>query len=175
MSTEDAVNPCADCGGRCCSFRLGQISFAGLSEGQRYDSFFLNHDGFDQLLLADGSVPDMRWFVTEAPDGGRNISFECEHLTDDGKCGVYDDRPGMCRGFECPALDDEDDTTVDEWVDEFARDGVPDDVDVTEVTGRVREILQRRADGTDLPDEDTSGFDGATWGGGEDDDSDEDE
>lgn len=173
MSADDASNPCADCGGRCCSFRLGQISFASLDKGERYDSFFLDHDGFDQLLLEDGSVPDMQWYVVTHPDGERNISFECGHLTDDGKCGVYDERPGMCRGFECPALDEDDDTTVDEWIDNFGRDGVPDAVDVRDVTDRVQSILRRRADGSGLPDEDTSGFDGATWGGNEDDEDDE--
>lgn len=167
MSADDAANPCADCGGRCCSFRLGGISFTSLDAGERYDSFFLDHDGFDQLLLEDGSVPDMRWYVVTHPNGARDVAFECGHLTDDGKCGVYDERPGMCRGFECPAIYD-DDVTVDEWLDDFARDGVPDDVDVREVTDRVNSILRRRADGTDLPDEDTHGFDGDSWGGEDD-------
>lgn len=168
MSTDhdDATvaDPCAECGGRCCSFRLGGISFTSLDEGERYDSHFLDGDHVDQLIFEDGTVPRMNWYVVTKPDGSREMAFECGHLTDDGKCGAYDRRPGMCRAFMCPAVDPDDDTTIDEWVDDFARDGVPDEYDVRDVTDRVREILRRRADAEDMPD-----TDGGTWGFDEDD------
>jgi len=162
--TGDTDDPCVECGGRCCSFRLGGISYSGLDEGERYDSFFLSGDWVDQLVFADGSVPEMDWFIATKPDGSRELVFECGHLTDDGRCGAYDKRPGMCRAFECPAVDPEDDTTLEEWLDDFARDGVPDDadVDIREVTDRVRSILKRRSDEEDWPSEDTHGFDGDT-------------
>lgn len=167
---EDVADPCAECGGRCCSFRLGAISYASLDEGERYDSFFLSGDWVDQLVFEDGAVPAMDWFIVTKPDGSRELAFECGHLTDDGKCGAYDKRPGMCRAFECPAIDPEDDTTLDEWLDGFARDGVPDDADLRDVTERVRSILKRRSDEEGWPIEgETHGFDGASHRPGSDD------
>jgi Fe-S-cluster containining protein len=156
----DADDPCAECGGKCCSFRLGRIHFSGLDDGERYDSHFLDGDYIDQLVFEDGTVPEMNWFVVTDADGDRNTAFECTHLTDDGRCGAYDKRPGMCRAFECPAVDPDDDTTLDEWLDDFARDGVPDDVDVRDVTDRVRSILKRRSDEEGWPTDDTHGFGG---------------
>ena len=150
MTEDDAdqvfeESPCAECGGKCCSFRDGAISYRELDHGQRYDSLFLNDDSHaEQLLFEDGEVPDMKWFVVDH-GGYRNMAFHCPHRDEDGKCGEYDRRPTMCQTFQCPVL--EGDETLDEFLDYFDRpDGVPDDADVTEVTERVQEILRRKAD-----------------------------
>ena len=148
MSTDpDVADPCASCGGKCCSFREMAISYRSLDAGERYDSHFLHDDTHDQLVFDDGTVPEMQWYILTYPNGARKIAFECGHRRDDGLCGAYDKRPSMCRTFECPALDDDSDTTLDEFLDSLDYvDGVRDDIDVRDVTDRVQGILKRRAD-----------------------------
>lgn len=137
-------NPCLDCEAVCCSFRESKIGFTTLSKGQRYDSMFIEYVETrpHSLVTATGGVPDMRWFVWDVPDDDRRqVFFDCGHLTDGGLCGVYDDRPGMCRAFECDVLKGE--TTLEEWNEEQQWDGPPES-ELTEVTGRVREIIAQR-------------------------------
>jgi Fe-S-cluster containining protein len=142
----DADNPCAECGGRCCSFRSMQISFVGLEEGERYDSRMIEMgEALDQVLLEDGSLPDMEWYVLDAGDGARRIVFECGHLDDDGMCGVYDDRPPMCREFQCTALDPDNDASLEDMVEEYAPGDAWEDADLTGITERAEEIIEREA------------------------------
>lgn len=157
MSGDDATdaNPCFECGGKCCSFHGIRISYRDLDACQRYDSMLLDRDPevLGNLLLTDGTVPDMDWYTIRFDGYRRALAFDCNHLQDDGTCGVYDRRPGMCRSFECPALDDEDDTTLDEFLDMVGWEGTgeePEDTVDREVTERVREIIGR--DGV-LPDD----------------------
>jgi len=65
-------------------------------------------DQLGQMLLSDGTVPDMDWYVGTEPDdspvpGYRALLFDCHHRGADGRCGVYDRRPAMCRGYHCEA------------------------------------------------------------------------
>lgn len=155
---DDVADPCAECGGKCCSFRTLRISFTDLEPGERYDSRVIHGDHIEQLVFDDGSVPDMNWFVVTKPDGTRALSFECNHLTDDGKCGAYDKRPGMCKAFECDALRDDVDTTLDEFLAEHERNGnFPGDYSLRDVTDRVRDIIARRSDEEDWPPDDGVG------------------
>ena len=54
-------------------------------------------DDFDHLLwqLAHAGVQaykdDEGWFLI--------INNRCTHLLTDGRCGIYDDRPGVCRRY----------------------------------------------------------------------------
>jgi Fe-S-cluster containining protein len=139
--TEGSDNPCLECGGICCSFRDSGVVYHGLESGQRYDSFVIRHDT-SNLVTEDGRLPAMEWYIVR--DGEkRSLAFHCTHRTEDGLCGIYEDRPGMCRGFECPVLDGE--QTLSEFKDrvEFP-DGRPADTIKKEVTERVNEILRRK-------------------------------
>lgn len=124
-----------------------RICYLSLEEGQRYDSLVMGLDDerLAELLTADLEVPDMEWHVIRN-NGGRHLAFECRHRGGDGLCGIYDDRPGMCRGFSCAALDGEE--SLEDFKARKARpDGEADEVHVREVTDRVNEILGRRARG----------------------------
>lgn len=159
MSDREAPPPasetCIQCGGMCCSFRDMNITYRKLDKGERYDSHFIHGDHVGQLIRGDGEPADMKWYVVTRPGGDRFIAFDCNHRTANGLCGVYDDRPPMCSNFECAVLSG--DTTLADYKSDHGRpDGVPDDVDVRDVTDRVNEILRRRvADGLepDLPDD----------------------
>lgn len=141
---DDVDDPCAECGGRCCSFKTLRISFRGLDKGQRYDSVFTDEDTANNVLLDDGTVPDMDFYVLTYPDGTRSLVFDCNHLTDDGLCGVYDNRPELCRSFVCDALDPDDDTTLDEFLESTTwNDGERDQVELTDVTDRIHDQIRR--------------------------------
>lgn len=170
MGEEEVADPCASCGGMCCSFAVGQTCFTSIEKGARYDSTLMDHDP-EQLLLADGSVPDMEWYViridpyTVEVDGedvtedgdpeeieeagveityNRALAFVCNHL-EDGMCSVYDERPSMCQNYECEVL--KGDMTLTEM--KQARGHRTDwrDHVIKEVTDRVNEILARVAEG----------------------------
>lgn len=143
----DAASPCEQCPGLCCSFKRGRISLIELDEGERYDSAMLDYEYIDDLLLADGTPVDMRWYVVEREQDDvrrRYISFDCQHLTDDGRCGVYPDRPYLCEQFQCQAFEEGTDTR--EALDAMEReDSDWDNLECREVTDRVTEIIERRA------------------------------
>lgn len=143
-------NPCLDCEAVCCSFREARVGLTILEPGARYDSKILDYVERrpGDLVLADGSPMDARWFVWDPPDeehGRREILFECAHLTGDKLCSVYGDRPEMCRSFECEVLEGE--MTMDEWHESRSADGDPDwpppGDELTEVTERVVGIIER--------------------------------
>lgn len=58
-----------------------------------------------QTVLQDGAfIADMLVPLPREPElGGRPPQlywwFTCRHLTDRGDCGVYEERPEMCRGY----------------------------------------------------------------------------
>lgn len=144
---ETQGNACLECPGACCSFRAINISYRALKSGQRYDSMLIDGLGEDghtyQLLFEDGEVPEMEWYIIEWHDGRRVLAFHCTH-EEGGMCTEYERRPEMCRDFECAALRGEVD--LEEFLDDHGHDYDPEadpDVEIREVTERVREIIGR--------------------------------
>jgi Fe-S-cluster containining protein len=45
---------------------------------------------------------EMRGLLTVAADGGMSwrLPVACRNLTADGRCGIYETRPDVCREFE---------------------------------------------------------------------------
>ena len=112
LSDAEKQSMCDRCGGACCSFRSLDIRFGVVDETETIREHL--HEVLDvddhpderkghQLLRSDGAPMDAEWRI----DDHGSLFFECQHLTDDGKCGVYDGRPSMCRAWECRALQGE--------------------------------------------------------------------
>jgi Fe-S-cluster containining protein len=144
MSGDEMADPCAECGGRCCSFDTLRMSFVGLEDGQRYDSFLIDDAWLAQLPFEDGEIPDMRWYVGRYPEtGNRGLFFECQHLQEDGTCGAYERRPAMCKNFACQALRGEE--SLEDFLESTTWDdsGREELVGLREVTDRVQEIIER--------------------------------
>lgn len=146
MAQAEVADTCADCGGSCCSFGAIRISFQDLDEGQRYDSLVLEDENVSQLVRPDGTAPDMRWYVLRYPDGHRSLVFECQHL-EGGVCSVYENRPDMCRTFECAALEGEVD--LEDFIQKHAWRQDPEVYVEKEVTERVTEIIEREGEAWD--------------------------
>ena len=154
MTEAEVPDPCAECGGRCCSFQTLRMSFVGLKDGERYDSHLIDEAWLAQLPFEDGEIPDMRWYVGRYPESGnRALFFECQHLQEDGTCGAYDRRPAMCKNFACQALRGEQD--LDEFLEATTwgeRDAREELEDLHEVTDRVQEIIEREVTLRELHD-----------------------
>jgi Fe-S-cluster containining protein len=94
--------------------------------------------GGTQLLRQSGDPVDMEWHLRD----GDTLVFECNHLTDDGKCGIYEDRPDMCRRWECDALQGY--TDLEGMLSKYAvNPETIDDADLENVTDRMNASLER--------------------------------
>ena len=142
------ANPCLECGGRCCSFKTLNISLqtvedkdATLPREERIRATLQRRGGPENLYRQSGDPVDMHWFTD-----GTYLWFDCQHLTDEGKCGIYDDRPDLCRDFECSVLQGRD--TLSDFLDRVGAEREVADLgdDVTEVTAIVNDELERLAD-----------------------------
>lgn len=105
---------CLACGGACCSFRTMAIALTHKEEGQTAQEALEKAGPPTQFLRQDGTPPDMEFY-----DDGDQILFHCNHRTKMGLCGIYDDRPQMCRDWECQVLKAEEglDTYLEEHGD----------------------------------------------------------
>ena len=92
-------NKCDMCtNSKCCTYVTQQID----KPGSKYDFEILlwqvSHDGVSAYKDDDG------WFVM--------FESRCQHLLNDGRCNIYDDRPTICRShsndyceYDAPAED----------------------------------------------------------------------
>lgn len=98
---------CGDCGGSCCSFKLMSISLRDSPKDGDVKRELHRNPVFD-LNRPSGKPPPMRFFTAaykDKPEEGRFIVFECQAFeAKTRRCGIYADRPLMCREFTCPPL-----------------------------------------------------------------------
>lgn len=141
-----AGDPCADCGGMCCSFRLMNIAFRGVDdldrvlEPEEAARATIARGGIDQLLKESGDLIDAEWYIAEE-SFGMALSFECNHLTEDGRCGVYEDRPEMCSQHRCAVLRGRE--SLPDFKEARGRDGAEHEV-VEEVTEAVYDEIEKQ-------------------------------
>ena len=90
---------CFECGGECC--RSIAIKIDDPEDINDYEDFkwYLYHSGITVYLDTDGD-----WHV--------DFPVKCIHLTDDGKCKIYDDRPPVCRDYNVDECDNGDDAVI---------------------------------------------------------------
>lgn len=133
------ANPCMKCGGKCCSFKRMEISWASVNDAdlslsdEQAARATVKRGVPESLVLETGRVVDMNWYLRR--DGRPAILFDCTHKTDDGKCGIYDNRPEMCRAFACGVLEGR--HQVGEFVDYYGHDEEPDMSEFVDVTEAV--------------------------------------
>lgn len=46
-------------------------------------------------------LSELRRGATVLPTGLVKIRHRCQHLTADHRCAIYNDRPAICRNFDC--------------------------------------------------------------------------
>lgn len=57
---------------------------------------FVSAHGLESLTLAE-----LRASMEYIAKGEVRIIHRCQHLRDDGRCGIYAQRPAICRAFDC--------------------------------------------------------------------------
>jgi uncharacterized protein len=80
-------NLCEGCGGRCCRYIAFPIDAP--ENRKDYDDirWYLCHENIN-VFLEEG-----QWYVS--------VMSDCRHLDNDsGKCGIYEERPKICRQFD---------------------------------------------------------------------------
>lgn len=80
----------------CCDFELEPLYLLFPdrldADGQR----FIRLHGIDLVLWGE-----LRRGAVEMPGGRVRIMHRCNQLLDDGRCRVYENRPLLCRTFDC--------------------------------------------------------------------------
>lgn len=82
VQTEAMDAPCPDQCGECCTY----MSFAAPSTDADYLEWLTFHGC--TLTYRRGA-----WHV--------RVPIACRHVQANGACGIHDDRPQMCREYEC--------------------------------------------------------------------------
>lgn len=93
------------CNGKCCEDFFLAYSPSELKESYEYwreQKYETGRTFLDDIWLI---YPMVRLARTEQEDGKTLHYYRCTHLTVEGKCGIYENRPAMCAeypyGREC--------------------------------------------------------------------------
>ena len=77
---------CAECGSKCCKFILLETN-----KTDKYKIEFWEAQGNEKLKETNTTVI----YAQKSP---------CQHINEEGKCGIYDTRPQLCKDFPLPTL-----------------------------------------------------------------------
>ena len=84
--TKQSDHPCFECA-QCCTYVALEIDTPTTAKEYDYVVWYLVHRG-------------VSLFVDWEDDWYLKFETRCNHLTDQGLCGIYDDRPIICREFD---------------------------------------------------------------------------
>jgi len=108
---------CAHCTARCCRYFAFPIDTPETSEDFDHLRWYMIHG---QVSLF---VEDETWYLM--------IHADCRHLQADQRCGIYEDRPAICRSYSTDNCEFDDDACYDklfespEQIQEFAEAVLP--------------------------------------------------
>jgi len=80
-------NPCQGCGGKCCTGMYLDQGFIN-PRSKEHMRWAESHDGVEIYLSEDNS----RW-------GVKIPGAKCQHLKDDGQCGIQENKPQGCTDY----------------------------------------------------------------------------
>ena len=82
---KESTHPCFSCQ-LCCTYMAVEIDAPTTNTEYDYLVWYLYHAGVSVFVDWEGD-----WYL--------KVDSRCEHLTDAGLCGVYENRPVICREF----------------------------------------------------------------------------
>ncbi len=94
-------NLCEFCTAKCCRYLALPIDAPDDTTQYDYMRWFLLHRA--ATVFTEGDT----WFLL--------IYSDCEHLQPDGRCGIYETRPQICRDYSTKNCEYEDDWTYDRY------------------------------------------------------------
>ena len=87
---------CSYCTGKCCRYFALPIDTPQTWEDYDHIRWYMMHGRVSIF------VEDETWYLT--------VHADCQHLQDDHRCGIYEQRPRICRSYttkDCEYNDDE--------------------------------------------------------------------
>ncbi|UCE86823.1 MAG: YkgJ family cysteine cluster protein [Deltaproteobacteria bacterium] len=104
---KEATHPCFSCQ-LCCTYMAVEIDAPTTNTEYDYIVWYLYHAGVSVFIDWEGD-----WYL--------KVDSRCEHLTDAGLCGVYENRPVICREFSFEDCEKNNtDGPPDKWLFETA-------------------------------------------------------
>lgn len=104
---KESTHPCFDCA-LCCTYLAVEIDEPTTNTEYDYIVWYLYHEGVSVFVDWEGD-----WYL--------KVDRRCQHLTGSGLCGIYDERPAICRDFsheDCERNSGDD--APDKWLFESA-------------------------------------------------------
>lgn len=93
--------PCDYCSGKCCRYFALPIDTPDSRRDLDFMRWYLLH------VQATVFVEDDDWYLM--------VHTKCKHLLDDNRCGIYEERPQICREYKTDICEYEDDWTYDRY------------------------------------------------------------
>lgn len=107
---KESEHPCFNCA-KCCTYVALEIDKPTTMKEYDYVLWYLLHQGVSVFVDLDGV-----W----------HLKFEsrCQHLSEQGLCGIYETRPAICRDFDWRECENHlpPDEPADKWVWDDAED-----------------------------------------------------
>lgn len=95
------ANLCEHCTGKCCRYFALPIETPTDRDDFNNIRWYLLH-GEAAVFVEDGD-----WYLM--------VLADCKHLMDDHRCGIYEDRPGICRKYTTDECEFEDDALYEKY------------------------------------------------------------
>jgi Fe-S-cluster containining protein len=95
------ANLCDYCSAKCCRYFALPIETPTEFSDFEYIRWYLLHDGA-AVFIEDGV-----WYLM--------VYSTCKHLQDDNRCGIYETRPEICRGYSTKNCEYEDDWVYEHY------------------------------------------------------------
>lgn len=99
MGDKCNCDKCFECGGECCKSVAIRVDEPEDVDDYLDFKWYLFHPGLTVYLDTEGD-----WHV--------DVPIKCRHLTKDGRCRIYEERPPVCRDYDVDECDNGDDTVV---------------------------------------------------------------
>jgi Fe-S-cluster containining protein len=100
-------HPCFQCA-KCCTYVAVEIDSPGTMKEYDHIVWYLYHEGVSVFVDWNSD-----WFI--------KFETRCRHLTQEGMCGIYDRRPGICKDFDWRECENNvTDEAPDKWLFEDA-------------------------------------------------------
>ncbi len=94
---------CNHCSAKCCRYFALPIEEPTAIEDWEFVRWYLLHDA------ATVFKEDENWYLL--------VHTECKHLQSDNRCGIYHDRPLICRDYSTKDCEYEDDWLYDRYLE----------------------------------------------------------
>ena len=92
---------CEYCTAKCCRYFALPIDTPETRDDYNHIRWYMMHGNVSFF------VEDETWFLV--------VHADCKHILPDNRCGIYEDRPGICRKYTTANCEYDDDSTYEKF------------------------------------------------------------